>query len=81
MIIIVLLVLAGVGVFFFTQFSIGQQGASSSQCIQLCQSVNAYYASNTSMKDTDVKSSTAWGEFDKKCDNVNCKVGSWTWTG
>ena len=79
--ILVLLVLVGVGIFFFTQFATGEKGVSGANCLQLCQSVNAYYASNTSMTEADVKSSTVWKEFDAKCDGVDCIVGSWTFKG
>jgi hypothetical protein len=81
MIIVVLLVLAGVGIFFFQQFGTGTTGTNSAQCIQLCQGVNAYYASNTSMADTEVQASDSWKKFDSNCNGVICKVGSWSWTG
>jgi len=58
MIIIVLLVLAGVGVFFFQQFATGQKGTGSAQCIQLCQSLKAQMSSNSSVAWNDMSSAS-----------------------
>ena len=81
MIIIVLLVLAGVGVFFFTQFSTGKSGASSAQCIQLCQSIRTQMMQNSSITwdivtPTAATTTGAAKEFctSAACDGFSCSV-------
>jgi hypothetical protein len=81
MIIIVLLVLAGVGIFFFTQFTSGQQGTSSSQCIQLCQSMRSQMSQNdtitwTTLTPTAAATTGAAKEFciKKDCNGFACTV-------
>jgi len=76
MIIIVLLVLAAVGVFFFQQFATGQKGTGSAQCVQLCQSIQATLASNSTMIWSNIKGSGAGSEFcTKACySSITCNV-------
>ena len=56
-IILVLFVLAGVGIFFFTQFGAGGEGASQAQCIQMCQTIKSQIASIEEGSWADVQNS------------------------
>jgi len=76
--ILVLLVLVGVGIFFFTQFAVGAAGTTGANCLQLCQSVNAIYASNTSYYGEDpsrLKAATPSATYCTSCkDSYNCNL-------
>lgn len=75
-IILVLFVLAGVGIYFFSQFSTGQAGTNSAQCIQLCESMKAQMSSDDSITWASLSDSQTRTNFCAgNCyDSVNCKL-------
>jgi hypothetical protein len=78
--ILVLLVLVGVGVFFFTQFAVGEKGAAGANCLQLCQSMNAIYASNASYYGDPnnfpslLKNTEPGAKFCSICTSYKCQI-------
>lgn len=76
LIILVLFVLAGVGIFFFSQFQEGDKGFDQSQCVQLCQSIRASMASDETTTWTDIKNGPVAQSFcTGYCFNtIECKV-------
>jgi hypothetical protein len=76
--ILVLLVLVGVGIFFFTQFAVGEKGASGANCLQLCQSVNAIYASNATYYGADLsllKATAPGASYCSSCNKIyDCQI-------